>query len=56
MTELSELNDFKDFGNQMFIDSKFGNFHIKTLTILSEERLPVRVSSLALPVGSLGRG
>ena len=39
----------------MFIESKLGNYHIKTSTDLGEERLPGRVSSLALPVGSLGR-
>ena len=52
---LSRLNGFKVFQNQMFIESKLGNFHNKTSTDLGEERLPARVSSLALPVGSLGR-
>ena len=55
-TELSSrLTGFKVFQNQMFIESKLGNFHNKTSTDLGEERLPARVSSLALPVGSLGR-
>lgn len=27
---LSELNDFKVFGNPMFIENKFGNMYIKT--------------------------
>ena len=52
---LSRFNGFKVFQNQMFIESKLGNFHNKTSTDLGEERLPARVSSLALPVGSLGR-
>ena len=52
---LSRLKGFKVFQNQMFIESKLGNFHNKTSTDLGEERLPARVSSLALPVGSLGR-
>ena len=55
-TELfSRLNGFKVFQNQMFIESKLGSFHNKTSTDLGEERLPARVSSLALTVGSLGR-